>query len=443
MPSEQASTGLPESVTDFLPQSLEGWLDYISQQHSVEIEMGLGRVRGVADALELLTPDFQVVTVAGTNGKGSTCCALEAMCLAHGRRVGATLSPHIRQFNERIRLNGADASDADLCLAFAAVEAARGPTPLTYFEYSTLAALWLFRHWQVEVAILEIGLGGRLDAFNIIDADVGVITSIGLDHQEFLGDTLEAIGAEKAGILRPGQAVVLGPDMPDSVMARCRRVGVVPLVYGRQVQVRADVCQVKDLLISVDWSGASLPRQNIAVALAAWLALQGPAGEGANVEGQSQLLSHAEAMLRAGCDASLPGRLQAVVARQRTWLLDVAHNPAGAEFLTRELKLRGISCQAVVCGMFLNKPHAEFVEVLRAGAGLAPEAWFLCPTSGPRQMDAVTFADRAGLESAAKFETISDAIDAARSATSADDVILVCGSFSVLENLPADLQNQR
>ena len=167
-------------------RELDEWLTFIANQHSVGIDMGLDRFHQVLRLLNLSRPAPQVITVAGTNGKGSTCVAAEALLLAHGVSVGCTLSPHIRQFNERIRLNGAQASDASICSAFAAIEAARGDIPLTYFEFGALAALYCMAAAKVQVAILEIGLGGRLDAFNAVDAQIAIITSIGLDHQAFL-----------------------------------------------------------------------------------------------------------------------------------------------------------------------------------------------------------------------------------------------------------------
>ena len=211
---------MPEIETNET-KDLSTWLTYIDGQHAQSIDMGLARFTRVLNDLDLQQPAPRVITVAGTNGKGSTVRVMETLLLQGGVTVGATLSPHIWRFNERIRINGEDASDESICAAFAAIDRARGDTPLTYFEFGALAALYCMAQARVQVAILEIGLGGRLDAFNAVDADVAVITSIGLDHQAFLGDTREAIGFEKAGILRPGQRVVLGQNMPSTVDARC------------------------------------------------------------------------------------------------------------------------------------------------------------------------------------------------------------------------------
>jgi dihydrofolate synthase/folylpolyglutamate synthase len=216
--------------------NLDAWLDYIANQHKQTIDMGLSRTEEMVRRMELRQPARRVVTVAGTNGKGSTITALESLLVKAGLRVFSTLSPHVVRFNERLRLNGMELSDDAICAAFAAIEQARQLNPvvaLTYFEFAALAALWCARQNRVDVVLLEIGLGGRLDAFNVIDADIAVITSIGIDHEKFLGNTRDAIGAEKAGILRSGQRVVLGADMPASVLSRCRELNVQPLRAGR------------------------------------------------------------------------------------------------------------------------------------------------------------------------------------------------------------------
>ena len=167
---------------------LEKWLAFIEQQHVKDIDMGLERMNLMIERLKLDFSDQKVITVAGTNGKGSTCVAIEQMLISHGLKVGATLSPHVIRFNERIRLQGEELSDRVICESFELIEKTRDEIPLTYFEFSSLAALLVFAQHDLDIVILEIGLGGRLDAFNAIDADIGVITSIGYDHQEFLGN---------------------------------------------------------------------------------------------------------------------------------------------------------------------------------------------------------------------------------------------------------------
>ena len=214
---------------------LDEWLSRIDGIHPGDWVLGLERVGIVADRMGLRKPAPCSVIVAGTNGKGSCCVCLEQILLAAGRRVGCTLSPHLERFNERVRINGAELDDQTLCRSFAAVEAARGEVQLTYFEFTALAALHCFRQAAVEVAVLEVGLGGRLDAFNLVDADLAVVTSIGIDHVDYLGDTRERIGAEKAGVLRAGQQVALGPDMPGSVLEAAARLAGRTIRFGRDL----------------------------------------------------------------------------------------------------------------------------------------------------------------------------------------------------------------
>src|SRR6476620_4643558 len=215
------------------PRALADWLAYIERPHPKSIELGLDRVREVPVRMRLARPPRQVVTVAGTNGKGSTVAFLESIARAAGWKVGAYTSPHLLAYNERVRIDGADAADDALVAAFDAVEAARGDTPLTYFEYGTLAALWLFQRNDLDLAVLEVGLGGRLDAVNLVDADVAVITTVDLDHQDWLGNDREAIGGEKAGIARAGRPLVLGEDdPPSSVLGRAYAIGASAIRAG-------------------------------------------------------------------------------------------------------------------------------------------------------------------------------------------------------------------
>src|SRR5688572_8428365 len=203
-----------------MPRTLPDWLDYIERQHPKSIDMGLQRVREVAQRLGLKRPARKVITIGGTNGKGSTVAFIEAIARAAGWRVGAYTSPHLLRYNERVRIDGVDADDAALVAGFEAIEAARGEVPLTYFEYGTLAALWLFERARLDLALLEVGLGGRLDATNLVDADVAVITTVDLDHQDWLGNDRESIGAEKAGIVRAWKPLVLGEDDPPASVLR-------------------------------------------------------------------------------------------------------------------------------------------------------------------------------------------------------------------------------
>jgi len=221
-------------------KTLQDWLDFCERLHPVAIDMGLDRVREVAERLALRFA-CPVITVAGTNGKGSTCAMLEAVLLQAGYRTGVYTSPHLVHFEERCRLSGQSASADALAEAFAAVEAARGAVSLTYFEFSTLAILWLMSRANLDVVILEVGLGGRLDAVNIVDADCAVITSIDLDHMAILGNDRETIGREKAGIMRAGRPVVVSDPMPpQSVVTHAETLGADLWRFGRDFNFSGD-----------------------------------------------------------------------------------------------------------------------------------------------------------------------------------------------------------
>src|SRR5690606_29461323 len=228
-------TSIPDETPSSspMPKTLTDWLAYIERQHPQSIDMGLERVREVALRLRLGRPAARVVTVAGTNGKGSTVAFVEAIARAAGLHVGAYTSPHLLAYGERVRIDGGQAAEPALVEAFAAVEAARGDTLLTYFEFGTLAALWLFERAALDLVVLEVGLGGRLDATNLVDADVAVITTVDLDHQDWLGEDREAIGAEKAGIARAWKPLVLGDDDPPaSVLRRAYAIGASAIRIG-------------------------------------------------------------------------------------------------------------------------------------------------------------------------------------------------------------------
>ena len=313
------------------PTSLAGWLAHLEARNVSAIVLGLERVRAVATRLAL-NPGFPLITVGGTNGKGSVCVYLETILEAAGYRVGCYTSPHLLRYNERVRLAGKEAGDADLCRAFTAVESARGDTPLTYFEQGTLAALWLFQEAGVDVAILEVGLGGRLDAVNVWDADCAVVASVDLDHQAFLGDTREQIGFEKAGIYRGGRpAICCDAYPPASLLDHAASIGADLVRLGTDIRVDMAeggwTCRVREAAFP------ALPRPampgahqfgNAACAIAALHALR-------------ERLPVPQQAIRAGIAAArLPGRFQ-VVGRAPLRILDVAHNPHAARALAANL----------------------------------------------------------------------------------------------------------
>jgi dihydrofolate synthase/folylpolyglutamate synthase len=314
--------------------SLDQWLHWLEKNHPVEIELGLDRVREVASRLGLLKPAAKVVTVAGTNGKGSCVTATAALLQAAGHQVGVYMSPHLHLYNERIRVNGVDASDDEICTAFNAIYHASqasseysSSVSLTYFEYGTLAALYVFRARDVSAIVLEVGLGGRLDAVNIIDADVAVITTIALDHTDWLGDTREKIGFEKAGIIRASAPVVCADrDIPQSVIDHAASLNAPLHCLGDAFEY-----VVKGEWWTFSLSGHAfpqaqipqLPLPSVAAALYVIHLLSVPLAPHVALQEVAQL--------------RMTGRFQRICYREREIILDVAHNPAATAYLAERL----------------------------------------------------------------------------------------------------------
>ena len=402
-----------------MARGLEHWLDYIETIHPSNWELGLDRIGAVADRLELRKPAPVSVIVAGTNGKGSTCVCLEQALIAAGLTVGCTLSPHVHRFNERVRVNGLELDDAGLCAVFEVIEAGRGDTLLTYFEFTSLAALYCFKQAAVEVAVLEVGLGGRLDAFNIVDADIAVITNIGIDHTDWLGETVELIGAEKAGVLRHGQQVMLGPDMPASVLEPAVELSRNCMRIGREIeyQRRPDGRWRLDLNGRTlnDLSGGRLPMANCALALAA----------------ASSICSIDETAARAAIDrAWMPGRCEEIVCKGRRWVVDVAHNPLGAGYLRSELPRRYPDGRVLaVLGTLADKD----AEGILAALDDIVVQWILVDAPPPRGLAAKALAERLGCPEFSVAGPVARGLAEAGSLAQPRDVILVFGSFATAE----------
>ncbi|WP_052094442.1 bifunctional folylpolyglutamate synthase/dihydrofolate synthase, partial [Pseudohaliea rubra] len=330
------------------PSDLVDWLERLEQRHPREIDLGLTRIARVADRLGLRPFPAPVLTVAGTNGKGTVTHCAAALARAAGRRVGAYTSPHLLRFNERIAIDGIPAGDAAIVRAFEAIEAARGTISLSYFETATLAALWLFRDAAVELAVLEVGLGGRLDATNILDADVAVITRIGLDHREWLGDTVEAIAIEKAGIARRDRPVILGErDYPASMDAALAAAGARSLRAGRDWHW---VCSGGELTVTTARGcrldvplADALEPGNVAAAVCAVDSLI-PLAPGAVAEA-----------LRA---VSVPGRRERRALGAGELWLDVAHNPDAAAGLADALARAPAGATHGLCAIMEDKDLA-------------------------------------------------------------------------------------
>lgn len=311
-----------------VPRCVNEWLESLENRHSQEIQLGLDRIRIVAQKLKLQRPDCKVITIAGTNGKGSTVAALERIYHTAGYRVGAYTSPHLIEFNERIRVNRSPISDEDLCAAFSIIEASRGNTALSYFEMTTLAALWYFKQSNLDIILLEVGLGGRLDATNCIDSDVSIITTIDLDHQEFLGTTLEAIGQEKAGILREGKPFIYADvSPPASIIETSLRLQCPSYLYAVDYHIEEEGnawgFQSHDIIFK------QLPKPSIQLKAAAAAIMA------SCILAKDLPISPAHLYL-AMEQVFIAGRLQLHAGDVRI-LYDVAHNPQSARLLAQRV----------------------------------------------------------------------------------------------------------
>lgn len=415
------------------PATLDAWLRYLETLHPKTVALGLARVRAVHDRMDA-APPRPVITVAGTNGKGSVCALMEAMLRCAGYRSALYTSPHLARYNERVRIDGVCADDTALMRAFNAVEDARRDEPLTYFEFGTLAALWLFARAGADVTILEVGLGGRLDAVNIVDADVAVVTGIGIDHVDYLGPTRETIGREKAGVFRAGRPVVCGDaDPPASLVAAAAEIGAPMQQIGRDFRCVAKAGQW-------DYEGPGGNRYGLP-----WPALRATV-QGANAAtavAALDLLRDTRPIdagaIRAGLvEVALPGRFQVLPGRPAV-ILDVAHNPQAAQVLAASLDAMGWRERAfAVFGMLADKDIAGVAAAMRERI----DRWFIAPLPGPRGASAAMLAAAlatAGVPAAAvrEFDSVRAALAAARAEAGEADKIIVFGSFlTVADALP-------
>ncbi len=407
--------------------SLGRWLQRLESLHPSEIELGLDRVSAVAGRLGLLAPSAAIVTVAGTNGKGSTVAVLEALLSARGRRVGCYTSPHFLRFNERIRVDGREVADHEIVAAFERVEEGRQGVSLTYFEYTTLAALWLFAAHGCDVLVLEVGVGGRLDAVNIVDPAVAVITSIDLDHQAWLGESRGEIALEKAGIARPGRPVVVAdPDPPPELVDCLAATGAAPVLYlGREFRAGSPgggswSAELRDpgggMRVVARLERGPLLRANIAAALQAALLLG---------------LSFSDDEARAAARAAAPrGRRQHGRIAGRECILDVAHNPASVKKL-REY-LGSIDCFGKRIAIFSAMADKDLQGMLDPVSGDF-DAWFLADQPGnPRAATAERLAGllrERGASQISLSDNLQEACRRAVGAMGAADQLVVFGSF--------------
>jgi len=426
--------------------NLSAWLRYIESLHPREMELGLGRVRTVARRLDLEPGSAKVISVAGTNGKGSCVALLEGLLLAQGMRVGTYTSPHLIRFNERIRVSGREVEDQHLCEIFSRIESLRGETRLTYFEFATLAALSVFQQAQLDVVVLEVGLGGRLDAVNIVDSDVAVITSIDLDHMEWLGETRDEIASEKAGIMRPGKPLICADRNPPATLLESAEEMSVPVkLIGCDFDLQPD----GDKLWCWTGTAGGEDEEQFAVSLKQ---LKGPdlhrdlAAAALQVLSSLGLLLHESIVREAIAEISLAGRFDQRFdnVRSRQVVLDVAHNPAAAGLLAGRLRdlqaSRSDSTRIIlVLVMMADKDVVGFTQALAS----AVDIWYIAQVDQDRCMAASALAAKVAesVDSAAPaaYDSALDAYQAACDFSSPEDIIVVTGSFYVVAEILAIL----
>lgn len=406
--------------------TLNDWLVHLEQLHPTTIDLGLERVREVGQRLQLADLAEQVILVAGTNGKGTTCALLEQLALAAGKTTAVYSSPHFIDYTERLRINGHDCSAADHCAGFAAVEAERNDVALTYFEFGTLAAFWLVKQRRPDVAIIEVGLGGRLDATNILDPQLSIITTVDLDHQAYLGDTREQIGREKAGIMRAHCPAVLGANMPQTVLAAAQ-------------QIQADVIQS-----DVDFSAHELTADH-SESTPQWRwhdqqhdwhlpVPQIPvhnAGLALTAAAQLGWLPEQPTVTRVLSALTVLGRWQKIGDQPATYL-DVAHNPEAARYLATNIARHQHRRVLAVVGMLTDK------DIISALAPLLPliDIWYTAPLNVPRGDDGTAVTNALSSQPYCyPCESVRVAFQRAQHEAHADDLVVVFGSFHTVAEI--------
>ncbi|MBE9516657.1 MAG: bifunctional tetrahydrofolate synthase/dihydrofolate synthase [Proteobacteria bacterium] len=426
--------------------TLEGWLHWQESLHPNEIELGLDRVSLVLARLDLANPDFTVVTVAGTNGKGSSVAMLQSILLESGYRVGTYTSPHLLRYNERIQINGIPVDDNILCESFERVDQARDLSSqqvsqtgsqqisLTYFEFGTLAAIDIFQRANVQIALLEVGLGGRLDAVNILDADVALITAIDIDHQSWLGTDRETIAREKAGILRPGQvAICADPNPPAALVDVAEKLSTLLFLPGEDFGVSS--------ITNKRWEWRGIAGQLLELplpTLAGDFQVANAAGVLAVVE-QLYERKHIprrvdeQEITRGLENASLPGRFQ-IAGEKPMQILDVAHNPHSARALADNLEQQ--ICRGKTRAVVAMLADKDIPAVLSCMTGLVNQ-WYLASLHVPRGAPAQQLQDGLDGQDSHIFDDVTSAYQAALSEADPEDRIVVFGSFfTVAEVLP-------
>ncbi|PIE01381.1 MAG: bifunctional tetrahydrofolate synthase/dihydrofolate synthase [Thiothrix nivea] len=425
-----------------MKKNLAQWLSWQESLHTSTIDLGLDRIRQVAKRMNLLQPDFPLITVAGTNGKGSTVALLDSILQAAGYQVGTYTSPHILRYNERITLNGCPADDESICAAFAAIDKARGDISLTYFEFGTLAAMWLFQRAGLDVVVLEVGLGGRLDAANLWDAEVAIVTRIGIDHVAWLGDNREMIGREKAAIARSGKALICGDPAPPAsiakvaaeVNARYLQYGVDFFVQHRQASPQRFSLHYPAMTAhkrsqQLLWRDLPLPALPGAVQL-----LNAACALSALYQLRETLPVSRRALEQGLCNVHLPGRLQKL-SSDPDILLDVAHNPQAATQLADWLQKNPTDGRTYVLFSVLSDKD---INGIIAALSEVVDEWHFFPLEDQRAMPLYAMQaamDEQHISMAVSHESLKQARQALEPQLNRTDRVVVFGSFLVVSNM--------
>lgn len=444
-----------QSGIDTAKANLEQWLAYLEAVHPSEIDLGLDRLRQVAQRLDVLTLPCEVVTVAGTNGKGSTVAMLDSVLRCAGYKVGCYTSPHFLRYNERICLDGEPVSDELICQAFTRIEQARKDPAgeeisLTYFEFGTLAAFLIFAEQKPDIAVLEIGLGGRLDAANLIDPDLSIVTTVAMDHESWLGSDLEQIGREKAGIFRPGVPALIGSlagKIPNSVRETAENLGCSGIYQlGKEYSWQSEDSELSTESTSCvenepeKWQWQQLSEQGELQQQYLNLPRPGlPVDNAATVIQAVKLMQHSvpTAAIYEGIEqASLTGRMQ----RIGRFLLDVAHNPHAASYVVQQLQRKSQSQggkRIALVGMLDDKDIEAVLEIT------APyfDEWYVAQLDGPRATPAeriVNYLQEQGCQHCQAFDNVSLALDKVLQQSTEQDQVLVFGSFFTVAGVLAE-----
>lgn len=407
---------------------LKAWLCYLEKLHPTTIDLGLDRVKTVAQRLDLLQPAPYIFTVAGTNGKGTTCRTLEMMLLAAKLRVGVYSSPHLIRFTERVRINNQESTEQATVNAFVEIENVRGDISLTYFEYATLAALYQFKQAKLDVVILEVGLGGRLDATNIVDADIAIITTIDIDHVEYLGHTRESIGQEKAGIFKSKSIAIVGEqNVPTSIPLVAKSVNC-PIFSVNHDWFYHQIDNVK-------WSfqSSSVHYENLPIANNIPLA---NAATAVAALSYSSLNITQDEIAKGLIQSSLVGRFQ-TIQQNPLVIVDVAHNPHAATYLVKQLvKLKAQRSMMgkirIVIGMLKDKDIQGTLSILKG------DVWYCASLYGERGCQAEVlkgYLEDKGEGIIFTFDDVLTAYQKAMQDAEEDDIIIVCGSFHTVADV--------